>query len=156
VAMEERDKMILRCLDRNARMSLTDIGKELKMPVTSVKFRIEKMVEDGVVQQFTALLDPDMLGCRVFSLVTVRTEHFLVDAISRQMVDSISKELSRHPAVQFAAISQEGSIELLCVLKSMGDLDAFVGDVRSRPGVRSASARILEEVVKGKGMRAAF
>ncbi len=137
-------------------MSLTDIGKELKMPVTSVKFRIEKMVEDGVIRQFTAVLNPDVLGYRIFSLITVRAERFLVDAISRQMVDSLAEKLSHHPAVQFAAITQEGSIELVCVLKSIGDLDAFAADVRSTPGVRSASARVLEEVVKGKGMRAAF
>jgi len=156
VVVDERDRSILRCLDKNARMSLTDIGKELKMPVTSIKFRIEKMGEEGVIRQFTTLFNPDMLGQRTFCLITVQAERFLVEAISKQMVYSLSKDLAQHEAVQFAGISQEGCIEMLCVLKSASDLGTFMADLRSRPGVKSASARILEEVVKGKGIRAAF
>jgi len=154
--MDERDKSILKCLDRDARMSLTDISKELKIPVTTIKFRIEKLIEDGVIEQFTTLFNPDVLGYQIFAMVTLQTERFLVDEVGRKTVDQLSKMLVDEPCVQFAGVTQDGQVRMLCVFKSVGDLRKFVSDLEAKSAVKKGSFEIFDRVAKGRGIRSAL
>ena len=153
VNMDDRDKRILKCLDRDARISLTDISKELKIPVTTIKFRIEKMIDDGVIEQFTTLFNPDVLGYQVFALVTLETEKFLVEDIGKKMIDELSKVLADEPAVQFAGINQDGQVQMICVFKTVSDLRRFAAGMESRSSIRKASYQIYDSVTKGRGVR---
>ncbi len=155
LGMDDRDKKILKCLDRDARISLTDISKELKIPVTTIKFRIEKMIDEGVIEQFTTLFNPDVLGYQVFALVTLETQRFLVDDIGKKMVNELSEMLVKEPAVQFAGITQEGYVRMVCVFKTMSDLRKFAADLEAKSSVKKASYEIFDRVTKGRGIRAA-
>lgn len=137
-------------------MSLTDISKELKIPVTTIKFRIEKLIEDGVIEQFTTLFNPDILGYQIFAMITLQTERFLVDDMGRKTVDQLSKILVDEPCVQFAGVTQDGQVKMLCVFKSVGDLRKFVSDLEARSTVRKAGFEIFDRVAKGRGMRTAL
>ena len=154
--MDDRDKKILKCLDRDARISLTDISKELKIPVTTIKFRIEKMIDDGIIEQFTTLFDPDVLGYQVFAQVTLVTEEFLVADIGKKMVDELSKMLVDEPAVQFAGITQEGLVQMICVFKTITDLRRFVANLETNSSVKKAEYQVFDSVSKGRGIRAAL
>jgi len=151
--MDERDRKILKCLDRDARISLTDISKELKIPVTTIKFRIEKMVEDGIIQQFTTLLNPDILGYTVFALLTVETEKFLVSGIAQKMVDELFQKLEKDPRVQFAAAAEGGRLVMICVFKTTSELRDFLSELETTAGVKNVTFEILEKVSKGRGIR---
>jgi DNA-binding Lrp family transcriptional regulator len=153
VDMDDRDKRILKCLDRDARISLTDISKELKIPVTTIKFRIEKMIDEGVIDQFTTLFNPDVLGYQVFALLTLETEKFLVEDIGKKMVDELSKVLAEDPAVQFAGITQEGMVQMVCVFKTVSDLRKFAAGMEAKSRVRKANYQIFDEVTTGRGVR---
>jgi len=137
-------------------MSLTDISKELKIPVTTIKFRIEKLIEDGVIEQFTTLFNPDVLGYQVFALVTLQTERFLVDELGRRTVDELSRLFDEEASVQFAGVTQDGQVRMLCVFKTVGDLRRFVSELEARSTVKKASFEILDRVAKGRGIRCAL
>lgn len=137
-------------------MSLTDISKELKIPVTTIKFRIEKLIEDGVIEQFTTLFNPDILGYQIFAMVTLQTERFLVDDLGRRMVDELSKLLVGEASVQFAAVTQDGHVCMVCVFRTIGDLRNFVSRLEARSGVGKASYQILDRVVKGRSIKGAL
>jgi DNA-binding Lrp family transcriptional regulator len=143
-------------LDRDARISLTDISKELKIPVTTIKFRIEKMIDDGVIEQFTTLFNPDILGYQVFCLITLETEKFLVDDIGKRMVDELSGKLVGEASVQFAGINREGLVRMVCVFKTMNDLRKFASDLESNSSVKNASYEVFDKVSKGRGIRQAI
>ncbi len=137
-------------------MSLTDISKELKIPVTTIKFRIERLMDEGVIEQFTTLFNPDVLGYQVFALITLETERFLVDEIGKKMLDGLTKVLAKEPAVQFAGITQDGQVRMVCVFKSVSDLRGFIAELEGRSGVKKASYEVLDRVAKGRGIRAAM
>jgi len=147
VDMDERDRKILKCLDRDARMSLTDISKELKIPVTTIKFRIE---------QFTTLFNPDVLGYNVFALLTVQTEKFLVDEIGKKMVDKLTDSISQEGAVQFAGVTQNGDLRMICAFKSINDLRRFASALENQSSVKKVEYEIFDRVTKGRGIRGAF
>ena len=80
---------ILGLLQENARMSYTEIGQRIGMASTSVKERIEKMEDSGVISQYTIKLDNEKLGYPINAIITVSCsgaytpkEQVIVDMLS--------------------------------------------------------------------------
>mgnify|MGYP003293585538 CR=1 FL=1 len=80
---------ILGLLQENARMSYTEIGQRIGMASTSVKERIEKMEDSGVISQYTIKLDNEKLGYPINAIITLSCsgaytpkEQVIVDMLS--------------------------------------------------------------------------
>ena len=80
---------ILGLLQENARMSYTEIGQKIGMASTSVKERIEKMEDAGVIKQYTIKLDDEKLGYPINAIITLSCsgaytpkEQVIVDMLS--------------------------------------------------------------------------
>lgn len=80
---------ILGLLQENARMSYTEIGQKIGMASTSVKERIEKMEDAGIIKQYTITLDNEKLGYPIDAIITLSCsgaytpkEQVIVDMLS--------------------------------------------------------------------------
>lgn len=60
--LDKKDVLLLYELSRDARMSHTQLGKKIKLSKSSVKYRIDRLKEHGVIDQFTAIIDFRSLG----------------------------------------------------------------------------------------------
>ena len=60
------DRKILLALDEDGRKSYTDIAKKLQTTPQVVKYRLEKLLEDGVVKNFWAFIDYNKLSYDYF------------------------------------------------------------------------------------------
>ncbi|MDF1539509.1 MAG: Lrp/AsnC family transcriptional regulator [Candidatus Thorarchaeota archaeon] len=71
---DENDVKIIGMLRENARSSLRDIAKIVNMSPSSVRNRIEKLVERGLVKRFTVDVDYRKMGydIQVIVLITCR------------------------------------------------------------------------------------
>ncbi|MCL5439319.1 MAG: Lrp/AsnC family transcriptional regulator [Candidatus Thermoplasmatota archaeon] len=70
--MDERDWKIIELLNRNSRISNIEIAKNLGISEGTVRHRIQKMLNDGVIRNFTVSLGSGALTSII--LVKVRTE----------------------------------------------------------------------------------
>ena len=70
--MDERDWKIIELLNRNSRISNIEIAKNLGISEGTVRHRIQKMLNDGVIRNFTVSLGSGALTAII--LVKVRTE----------------------------------------------------------------------------------
>ncbi|OLS19020.1 MAG: HTH-type transcriptional regulator LysM [Candidatus Heimdallarchaeota archaeon LC_2] len=59
--MDATDLKLLYLLKSNARMSFTDIGKELSLSVPAVTYRLNKLVKGAVIKNFTINIDDEKL-----------------------------------------------------------------------------------------------
>ena len=55
--MDEKDIMILRVLQHNARATVKEIADKIHLSTTPVHERIKRMEESGVIRQYATLLD---------------------------------------------------------------------------------------------------
>ncbi len=62
VALDEKDILILRLLQQNARITVKEIAVEVHLSTTPVHERIKKMEEAGVIRQYATLVDPARVG----------------------------------------------------------------------------------------------
>ena len=59
--LDQIDNRILEILQTNARISLSDLGKELGISRVSVRTRIERMEKNGIIRGYRTIVDPTAL-----------------------------------------------------------------------------------------------
>ncbi len=67
--MERIDYEILRELILNGRASTTEISNKIKVPRTTVHYRIMKMIKEGIIEKFSVKLGYEKLGYDVLAYV---------------------------------------------------------------------------------------
>ncbi|MFX1262698.1 MAG: winged helix-turn-helix transcriptional regulator [Promethearchaeota archaeon] len=60
--MDSIDKRILLALDSNCRLSYQALAEKLGLTATAIKKRMERLVETGVIEEFSVLLKPAMVN----------------------------------------------------------------------------------------------
>ena len=74
--LDELDQKIVQLLIKNARLSYSDIGKEVGISRVAVKARIQALEKKGVIEEYTTFINPQKFsgaeckGKRVFDCET--------------------------------------------------------------------------------------
>ena len=55
--IDEKDRMILRLLQQNSKITVREIASKIHLSTTPVHERIKRMEETGVISQYTTLVD---------------------------------------------------------------------------------------------------
>src|SRR3989338_6125652 len=62
------DKKILAELDKNARVSYSELGKRIRIAKETVKYRMQLLEKKGIVQGYYAVIDFSKLGYTIYRL----------------------------------------------------------------------------------------
>ena len=62
--LDSIDSHILRRLAQNSRISYTDLAKEVGLSGVAVKERIDRLVNQGIIEQFSIVISAEKLGKR--------------------------------------------------------------------------------------------
>jgi len=69
--IDEIDLAILKFLQEDASMSFTDIARRLKISESTVRKRVEKLKQGGVIKRFTVIIDPSKIGLNTVAIVGI-------------------------------------------------------------------------------------
>ncbi len=72
--MDDKDRIIIEMLTEDARTPLTKIAKKLGITEAAVRKRLKNLEERGVIQGYTTIVNPSMLGYSNISLTGIDTE----------------------------------------------------------------------------------
>ncbi len=81
------NRKILELLMENARMSYAEIGRKLHLSRVAVRDRIKDMEKDGVITQYSAIVDRSALGLDIAA--------FLETEVLPQRIDAVASEISK-------------------------------------------------------------
>jgi len=70
--LDALDQRILEILADDARISLKDLAKQVRLSSPSVSERLRRLEERGVIRAFTIDIDPEALGYRFQAIVRIR------------------------------------------------------------------------------------
>ena len=68
------DRKILELLQKDARMPITKIAKNVNMSENGVKYRLEKLEEKGIIKRFAVLIDPRKIGKSIMAIFNIEVE----------------------------------------------------------------------------------
>ncbi len=63
-----KDRKILVELDKNARQDFSEIGEKIGMSPQLVRFRVNRMVQEGIIKGFVTFVNLEKLGHRIFNV----------------------------------------------------------------------------------------
>ena len=71
--IDERDKIIIEMLTKDARTPFTEIAKVLGISETAVRKRVKALEEAGIIKGYTVKVDPAKLGYGLVSITGIDT-----------------------------------------------------------------------------------
>jgi Lrp/AsnC family leucine-responsive transcriptional regulator len=71
-ALDDTDRALLVELQRDARLSLAELGRRIGLSPPAVAERVRRLTDDGVIRGFHADVDPRALGFTLSAIVRVR------------------------------------------------------------------------------------
>ena len=129
--LDRLDKRILELLQRNARMSNTDIGKQVGLSQPAVTARIQRLEDSGVIEGYGARINPRLAGLEITALIRLKTTHERIEeclGIFRTM-----------PAVVAAdRVTGEDCFVARVTVAEMGELEAAIDQFARLGGVTTA------------------
>ncbi|MFD4575930.1 Lrp/AsnC family transcriptional regulator [Streptomyces sp. NPDC058417] len=132
IELDAVDRMVIRRLQQDGRMSYTDLGKEVGLSAPAVRARVQRLTERGLLQ-FAAVTDPLRLGLPVMALLGIRVEGDV-----RQVIAAL-EDLDQ----LIYLVSTAGSFDLFAevVCRSMDELASVMNErVRPVAGVRAVES----------------
>lgn len=110
---------ILKCLQENARLSNTEIGRRVGISSPAVSERIKKMEDAGVIQSYNTLVSPIEAGYQLKAIITLR-------AFMGMLKPFLEKVKTYHEVVNCYRITGNENIVMEVVLKNQKHLESFI------------------------------
>ncbi|MDH5361739.1 MAG: Lrp/AsnC family transcriptional regulator [Aigarchaeota archaeon] len=145
--MNEKDESILRVLEKNAKLSSREIGKEVGLPPSTVHRRIKRMEEDEVIKGYRAIVDYEKterpIGAYLFVNEAETTPRGHIP--KSKIIDDIRK----FHEVQELVDVQAGNFDLVLKarVRSLKELSSFTERLRNVEGIQELSTAIIVQEI---------
>jgi len=121
--LDATDEKILEILQNNARTSLKDMAEQVSMSPTAVGARIDRMLEEGVLEGFTTRLNPEAMGHYVKAFINLE-----VDPVQKnEFYPYIESVLN---VVECNCVTGDFSMLIEVRFPTTNDLDQFIGELQ--------------------------
>ncbi|MBV1788987.1 Lrp/AsnC family transcriptional regulator [Marinobacterium sp. D7] len=140
--MNKLDTALLNILIKDARTSFADIARQLNVSRAYARTRVQALVEEGVIEQFTAVVNPEKVGKTISTFIDLK--------VNPQSIEQVAEELSALPEVVSLYIMTDlRSLHIHTLTDSYDTFDSFAkAHIFGRPEVISVECNSLLKRVK--------
>lgn len=139
--MDSMDYKILECLKVNSRIKASAISKEIHLSVSAVIERIHKMEKNGIIKNYTIVLDESKMGNDTSALMEVSLDH-------PKFQESFTKAIKENKNVvlcYYLTGDFDFMLKILC--KSSEELEKVHNQIKSLDGVsRTKTYYVLKDI----------
>lgn len=135
------DKKILTILQDDARASASDISRKTGYNENTVRYRIDRLKKYGVIKEFTALLNPRMIGLPIAAIMMITTEPNQLKEVFEKLA---MLEETKH------ILQATGKHDLIVVAHyvSMNAMNDASQKIKSMEGVKEAEIHLATGLIK--------
>lgn len=144
VVMDEMDINILRLLQADSSLTVTEIAKQVGLSASPCWKRINRLESEGIIKYQAAVLDGQKLGVSLTVFMSIRTgEH------SGQWLEGFAKFVKDMPEVQeFHRMAGEVDYLLKIVVPDMDRFDQFYKNMVEKVALRDVTSSFSMEAIK--------
>ncbi|GAA5441910.1 Lrp/AsnC ligand binding domain-containing protein [Microbulbifer echini] len=139
------DRNILRVLQKNGRTSYAELARQVGLTATPCVERVKRLENDGVIQGYTALINPEFLDAALVVFVQIRLNRSAQDAF-----EEFRNAVAALPEVQECYLVS-GNFDYL-IKARVADMSAyrkFYGEtLLTLPEVQECTSYVVMEEVK--------
>jgi Lrp/AsnC family transcriptional regulator, leucine-responsive regulatory protein len=144
-ALDRIDLRVLKELQKNARISMTELAEMVGLSITPCAERIKRLERDGFITGYHARLNPQAMGQSLLVFVEIK-----LAAKSGQMFEEFKKEVRKLPNVlECHLVSGDFDYLIKARIPEMNAYRRLLGDMLlTLPGARESRSYIVMEEVK--------
>ena len=135
------DKSIIEILQRDSRAPYAEIARRVGRAESTVRYRVKRLLQRGVITRFTILVSPEKIGLPVTSIVMIKTR-------PGGMEEIFGKISSMREALH--VMQSTGEYDILTVLntRDLSHLNSIENDLRGTPGIKDVVVRVATGKIK--------
>ena len=139
--LDEIDIKILAILQENCKANYTQIGNELEIAESTVRYRIERLEKRGIITNYIALINPRMVGLTITAIMMIK--------INPQKIQEISPKLANFKELRhlFRATGQYDMISVVNARDIM-HLNSLMSEIKQIDGIHELIVEVATELVK--------
>jgi DNA-binding Lrp family transcriptional regulator len=136
MSLDILDMKVIKCLTDDARSTYRAIAEDAGVSEATVKNRIDRLMEMGVIKKFTVMLDYHKLGRAIKSFIGLK--------VQPAKLQSIVDHMKEHPDV-FVLYRTSGDVDLLfeVIFEKMEDLNTFLENELALDGILGTVVTIV-------------
>jgi len=141
--LDDKDRKLLNILQENGRASYSQLAGELDLSEATVRYRVKKLVDAGIIKKFTVLLDPKKIGYLNTGILMVK--------LMPDFFEQASKAISNLPETHHV-FQNTGEYDIVAVVQArdLGHLSELRKRVEMIRGVREVSLSATTRLIKIK------
>ena len=148
INIDDIDRKIISELNMNGRKSYTDLAKTIGLSRVAVQGRVNTLIELGVIERFTAVINPEKIGIQVSAFFNVEVEP--------KHLHEVADQLSEEPYVtSLYHMTGPSKLHMHGLFRNNEEMDRFMKEkLYMLPGIMSVDCQLLINRYKSRmGMR---
>lgn len=135
--VDDYDRKIMSVLSTNGRISYTDLAKEIGLSRVAVQARINTLIEQGVIEHFTAVIHPEKIGLQVSAFFNVEVEPRFLQEVASQLAENSAITSLYH-------MTGPSKLHMHGLFVDNEAMESFLKEqLYAMPGIRSVDCQVL-------------
>ncbi|RKP48824.1 Lrp/AsnC family transcriptional regulator [Cohnella endophytica] len=148
ISIDDIDRRIIKTLNANGRISYTELAKDIGLSRVAIQQRINALLDEGVIERFAAVINPEKIGITVSAFFNVEVEP--------KSLQSVADALAEEPAVtSLYHMTGPSKLHMHGLFMNNKEMETFLNEkLYKLPGVIGVDCQILINRYKSRmGMR---
>ncbi len=141
VILDDLDKKILNILQRDARIAYADIAKKINTAEATVRFRVKRLISNGVIAAFIAMLNPVKVGYSVSGAMLLKLDPLHMDSVTERLVSYSEISYIYRSTGEYDVVS-------VIYAHDMNHFNGLVKEIKMLEGVKDVRVSVTTEFIK--------
>lgn len=127
IKLDNKDKEILKLLNQDSRISLSEISRKTRIPIDTIRYRIEKLEKEKVFE-YAIVMNPNKIGYPIYDALYIN----LVN-LTKEKEDELAKYTKEHKNFAYSA-KTIGKYDFIAgiVAKDMKELQKIIQEFKTQ------------------------
>jgi DNA-binding Lrp family transcriptional regulator len=139
--LDDLDMRLLRLLQVNSRSSFAELGRELGIAEATVRFRVKRLLNEGIITKFTIMLDSNKVCRRVSGAILLKIDSEHLEAACKKLVEFAETMYLFQSTGEYDVVS-------VVVSQDLEQLNNVVKRAKAIVGVKDARVSITTKFLK--------
>lgn len=149
--MDIIDIKLLSAMEKNSRISLKNLAKELDVKTSTIYHRLHKLKESNILEKFTIVVNPEEIGLNLHKLIHIKLKKMVIGKLDAMFLESFAKFLSdQYHEILFSSVGDDNLIHIIASFKDSVHYDEFEVTLEENPYIENFSSVIFSKILKGK------
>ena len=144
MALDTIDVRILEVLQDNARVSISELSKQVNLSLPAVSERLKKLENSNIIEQYTTVLNPSAMEKDLSAIMMISMEDPSDTAEFRRLVQELDEILECH------YITGTYDYVLKITTKNMATLELLMNKIKSIKSIKHTETNVIFSTVKNK------